>query len=195
MTKFPKATLTAHAAQRLAERFRITADELLLLLNTKHGRKIGRSRDPWIAHRLLWSHVDEALLLAIQDVADGGVVTVLTFEMYRNHYEQNLTDSRIQKVINKMVHAGLAPKRLWKPGYADDQVLVFAQLDDDPKPLSLGAWRGEVRSADVTLLGGDRRFWTWVAERVAEKGNMVDRIQAVHARFCSGDAHDIAYQC
>src|SRR3546814_9499054 len=66
----------------------------------------GRSARTHLAHRLLWSHVDESLLVAIQDVVDGTILTVLTLEMYCGKYGQNITDRRICRVVNQMVHAG-----------------------------------------------------------------------------------------
>src|SRR3546814_4537056 len=64
---FPKSYLSQHAQDRILERLRIRPQDLLDLLNGGHGKKIGRSARTHLAHRLLWSHVDESLLVAIQD--------------------------------------------------------------------------------------------------------------------------------
>jgi len=192
---FPRSSLSAHAHARLAERFKISADELLELLNSGKGRKVGRSQKAHLAHRLLWSHVDGVLMVAIQDIADGEVLTVLTLEMYRNHNERKLTESRVQKVLNQMVHAGLAPGNLWKPGFADDQVFVSAHLEDDPTPVILGAWKGGVDSLDLAQLGSRTDFWQWVAQRASEKGADVGRVRVVRGRFTGGEAQDVPYLC
>src|SRR3546814_10376923 len=107
---FPKSYLSQHAQDRILERLRISPQDLLDLLNGGHGKKIGRSARTHLAHRLLWSHVDESLLVAIQDVVDGTILTVLTLELYCGKYGKNITDRRICRVVNQMVHAGLVPE-------------------------------------------------------------------------------------
>lgn len=121
--KFGKSKLSHHAIERLSERFRISTEQLLEMLNTGHGIKIGTSVESHLVHRLLWSHVDEQLFVAIQNIIDGTVLTVLTLEMYRRDYGSNVTDRRAQKVINMMVHSGMAPVSLWRSGVPDEYVM------------------------------------------------------------------------
>ena len=111
--KFPASRLSGHACLRLSEHFKIVANELLRLLNSGLGKVIGFSEETHLVHRLVWSHLDGAFLVAIQDVTDGTVLTVLPVDMYRERYGENLTDKRLHHVINQMVHAGYAPPSLW----------------------------------------------------------------------------------
>src|SRR3546814_1548465 len=87
---FPKSYLSQHAQDRILERLRISPQDLLDLLNGGHGKKIGRSARTHLAHRLLWSHVDESLLVAIQDVVDGTILTVLTLAMRSEEHTSEL---------------------------------------------------------------------------------------------------------
>src|SRR3546814_3780470 len=113
---FPKSYLSQHAQDRILERLRISPQDLLDLLNGGHGKKIGRSARTHLAHRLLWSHVYESLLVAIQDVVDGTILTVLTLEMYCGKYGQKITDRRICRVVNQIVYEGLLPDEMCKQG-------------------------------------------------------------------------------
>lgn len=62
---FPKSTLSLHATQRVAERFRISAEELLEVLNIGQGKRIGSTHGSHLVHRLPWSHIDEDLIVAM----------------------------------------------------------------------------------------------------------------------------------
>src|SRR3546814_10489224 len=94
---------------------------------------------------LFRSHVDESLLVAIQDVVDGTILTVLTLEMYCGKYGQNITDRRICRVVNQMVHAGLVPAEMWKPGDKDEYVTVYAFLKS-------GTLRSEEHTSELQSL-------------------------------------------
>jgi len=192
---FPKSTLSAHATVRLSERFRISSADFLKLLNAGQGKKIGISSSTRLAHRLLWSHVDEQLLVAIQDVVNGTILTVLTIEMYCRDYNSNITDGRIIKVINMMVHSNLAPASLWRPGAPDECVTVYATIQDSLKPVALGRWRGVVESVNLHDLGKIPEFWSWIVNKILAKGYMTEHLASVQARFSGGDLQDIPYAC
>lgn len=191
--RFPVSQLTQHAEQRLAERFQITSSEFLGLLNSHQGKRIGISSRTHLMHRLLWSPADNELLVAIQDAVDGSVLTVLTLEMYRNRYPENVTGNRVRRVVNRMVHAGLAPSSMWLPGDSEDYVTVYARLTDVARTLSLGRWRDEVESYDLSQLGRHEQFWAWVAERVEALGHAVGSLELVTAKFSGGDHQEVMY--
>jgi hypothetical protein len=72
------------------------------------GKKIGVSRETHLMHRLVWSYVGDAPLVAIQDVINGTVLPVLSVDMYRREYASNLTEKRLHQVLNQMARAGFA---------------------------------------------------------------------------------------
>src|SRR3546814_6353079 len=86
-----------------------------------------------------------------------------------------------------MVHAGLVPAEMWKPGDKDEYVTVYAFLKSGTLRLALGAWKGSVPSAAHAELGSSQSFWCWVAERVVAKGQAVENVESVRAKFSGGD--------
>jgi len=193
--RFGKAELSLHAKERLGERFRISSEQLLEILNKGQGKKIGSSVESHLAHRLLWSPICEKLFVASQDVVNGTVITVLTLEMYRRDYDINVTERRIQKVVNMMVHSGMAPASLWRPGVADEHVTVYADRQSSNKPIALGRWKGGVDSACLGDLGSKPAFWSWVAIEITARGAVLDEVVSVKAKFTGGEVQDVPYAC
>src|SRR3546814_15252098 len=93
--------------------------------------------------------------------------------MYCGKYGQNITDRRICRVVNPMVHAGLVPAAMWTPGDKAEYVPVYAFLKSGTLRLALGAWTGCVPSAALAELGSSQRFCSWVDRK------WVGRVQAV----------------
>jgi hypothetical protein len=191
--KFPASRLSGHACQRLSERFCIEAHELLRLLNSGLGKVIGYSTPTHLVHRLVWSHVDTAFLVAIQDVVDGTVLTVLPLDIYRSKHGANLTENRLNHVINQMVHSGYAPPSLWVKGDANEYVTVYATLATSPITVALGRWRGLVTSADLSKLGRRDEFWDWVVGELARRGHEVGTLESITAKFTGGDHQAVPY--
>ena len=193
--RFSESNFSEHALVRLIERFRIAPQELIEILNAGHGKKIGVSAKTHLMHRLVWSPTDESLLVAIQDVVNGTILTVLTLDMYCRDYERNITDRRVKSVVNKMVHAGLAPADLWTPGAADEYVLVYLSLSGTDTFIPLGNWKGQVSSPNLEHLGGMPEFWKWLANQVEEKGHPIERVEKVAAKFNGGDLQHVPFGC
>lgn len=190
-----KSSLSAHAKQRLAERSSISAEELLTLLNTDLAKRIGNSFEHHLYHLLLWSPRDNQFFVCIQNIQDGTVITVLTLDMYMRDYAQNVTERRIQKVINMMVHAGMAPTTAWRPGVMDEYVTVFALRLSTSYLMSLGRWRGAVTSVDLGKLGELPEFWEWVARTTLARGCTLEDVLSVSARFSGGELQHVPYAC
>jgi hypothetical protein len=157
------------------------------------GKRIGSSKDSKLIHRLLWSPDDSSLLVAIQDVVCGTVLTVLTLDMYERDYADNLSESRVRHVVNQMVHAGHIPASMWQPGDAREDVTVHAHLADIPLAIALGRWTGNVDAPDLSQLGKNIGFWLWIAQRLEEKQFSVDRLLRVEARFFGGQNWNVPY--
>jgi hypothetical protein len=192
---FGKTNLSLHAKKRLSERFRISSERLLEILNMGHGIKIGASVESHLAHRLLWSPVDEQIFVAIQNVINGTILTVLTLEMYRRDYGSSVTERRVQKVINMMVHSGMAPASLWKPDVPKEYVTVYADLCSTNNIIALGRWKGAVDSVYLEDLGTKIEFWSWVATQITARGAMLDEVLSVKAKFTGGDFQNVPYAC
>ena len=162
-------------------------------MNAGLGKKIGVSTESRLFHRLLWSSEDACLLVAIQDIVTGTVVTVLTLDMYKRDYAENLSEGRVKHVINQMVHAGHVPEHMWQPNDNHEHVIVHAHLTDCPKPIALGGWPGEIKSPDLRQLGKLHDFWGWVAQRLHQKQHDVSHLMLVEARFKGGRSYEVPY--
>lgn len=190
---FPPSLLSNHARERIQERFNISEQDFLDLLNSGIGKKVGRSARTNLVHRLVWSHVDKSVLIAIQDVVSGIVLTVLPVDMYRREYGSNLTEQRLRHVMNQMVHAGFAPPDIWSPGDKEENVTVYVTMSNSTTQVALGRWRGEVTTVDLSALGKSTSFWTWVAEESVTRGLTIDQVHSVSAKFSGGDHQQILY--
>jgi hypothetical protein len=189
----PPALFSKHASERTSERFKASPERLAALMNDGLGKRIGVSAVSSRIHRLLWSPEDSCLLVAIQEVVSGIVITVLTLEMYKRDYADNLSESRIRHVVNQMVHAGHAPAAMWAPGDKHEQVTIHAHLAGASIATALGRWTGPVSSPDLSQLGWRAEFWTWVAERLEAKHLAVDDLLRVEARFTGGQNWEVPY--
>jgi hypothetical protein len=187
MPRFPPASLSAHAARRLSERFQIAESDLLHLLNSGFGKRLGVSKESHLVHRLLWSIEDEAPLVAIQDICNGTVLTVLTIDMYRRNYDDRLTDERLRSVINQLIPAGLLPPTRWLTGSSPPTVFVIGWISDDDawpsSPVNLGRWKQANELDALHLLRDDPAFWTWIAERMQGRGLPLARLRSVTFRL------------
>lgn len=192
-TLLPPAVLSRHATERIVERFKVTPESLILIMNSGLGKKIGVSKETNLIHRLLWSPSDASLLVAIQEIISGTVLTVLTLDMYRRDYEDNLSANRIRLVVNQMVHAGHIPLDMWIPGSKQECVTVHAHLAHNAGVVALGRWTGQVQSADLRELGKISSFWGWVAGKLTAKGCALEGLVRVQARFTGGENVDIPY--
>jgi hypothetical protein len=186
----PPAIFSRHAAARTMERFKVSPEKLTELMNAGLGKRVGTSKSTNLIHRLLWSLVDDCLLVAIQEVISGTVLTVLTLEMYKRDYAANVSEGRMRHVINQMVHAGHIPEAMWQPGDKREYVTVHAHLSDGSS-VALGRWVGVIVSADLSRLGESRQFWEWVVQRLEERGHVVERLARVEARFSGGENREV----
>ncbi len=189
----PPALFSKHATERTNERFNVSPEKLTALMKDGLGKRIGASTASNLIHRLLWSPDDNCLLVAIQDVVSGTVLTVLTLEMYKRDYANNLSENRMRHVINQMVHAGHVPAEMWQPGKNQEYVTVHAHLAGALIAVALGRWTGHVSSPDLSQLGKSLEFWTWVSQRLEEKQHAVHSLLRVEARFTGGQNWEIPY--
>lgn len=191
--QLPLAILSRHARERVLERFKISPAKLAGLMDEGLGKKIGVSAASNIIHRLLWSPDDSSLLVAIQEVVSGTVLTVLTLDMYKRDYAENILETRVRHVINQMVHAGHAPSAMWQTGDKQEYITVHAHHAANSRPIAIGRWAGSVVSPDLSQLGALEEFWCWVAQRLEEKHHPVEGLMGIEARFNGGQNFNVPY--
>lgn len=185
--------LSYHAKQRIEERFLISHEEFLNLLNSGLWKKIGISAVHSIEHRLLWSTKDEIPLVAIQECVTGIVLTVLTIGMYTNTYQDNLTEKRLKKLLNKMVIAGHLPNSRWSDNVDKFNAIVYAFHYDSAKRIPLGAFRSDTFLSDLSDLGENPEFWKWVAKQLIQRGYSLEKTSSVGAHIKGGDYQEIPF--
>lgn len=187
-----RAELTEHARIRIAERFRMQPEALVAALDSLKAKRLGVSWDTRMAHYLVWSQVDGAHAVAIQNVVTGQVVTVLTLAMYANTYPSRIKGDVLQKAINRMVYAGEAPASEWRHvPCARERVHVYARQLNDSRNLFIGSWRGPVESADLRHLGTLPGFVRWVAEQIHARGGDLATVFSIAAKFPRGDLQEV----
>lgn len=190
---FPKTVLTAHARARLAERSNLSGESLIEMFNRQLGRKVGcTTQRSHLAHRLFWSHEDDAFFIAIQDVVTGDVVTIVTEAMYENWYQGQITESQRRKVINDTAAAGYGPARL----IANTKMhcSISAKFMSSKHPKLLGRWSGNVASQDIMSLEAHQSFWEWVIERLRLLGLPLETLEAIVAAPSDGELTQIRFR-
>lgn len=197
MTLFPSAVITSHARERLAERSLLSVPRLVQLLDCRLAKRVSVSkRRSHLVHRLYWSPADEAFYIAVQDVRNGAVLTVLTLEMFDDRYPGHVTGSLRGKVLNKSVLAGTAPKSRWHP-QIKTKTYVAARLASAGQVGSgvLGQWDAVLPEPDVNAVGAMQQFWRWVLARVRNRGWPLEALEMVTLRFPFADDAPVPYLC
>lgn len=189
--------MTRHALSRLEERTRLDAKEIEAIFQGNFFVKVGACRKPGkhhLVHRMFFSPVDGAFFVAIQDLVDGEVITVLTLEQYKNHYAITSMRTALREV-NRMVLEGFAPSSCWQKRSKGERVMVYADFGTNIRQASLGAFRTAVTGPQLDQLGNLPKFWGWVAKRCQALQLPLDCIHTVTARLPYGDAQEIHFLC
>src|SRR5690606_23126261 len=129
-----------------------------------------------LLHRMYWSPADLALFIAVQDVVNGTVLTILTLEMYQERSSIVITDRQIGKVVNEAVLAGDAPTKMWVPDERPS-IRVCAGLSDT-EAVTVGYWNG-LEAPDLEAVGSCRQFWEWLMRKLGDRGYQVANLEWV----------------
>lgn len=194
-----KSTLTQHARERLAQRTKMKEADLIAQLDTMRnvqGKRLkSEYEDHHKIHRAVWSAADQEFIFVVQDIITGDVLTILTRSMYEVSNRDFASQTRLQRMANKLVYAGIAPKRFWKPTDSGKECRphVYA-IFQDGKRKALGTYSEVAKTPDVLQVCKGGAFWTWVAQRVEQRyPSMMDEISSVHAMLPGADAREVVY--
>lgn len=94
--------LTDHAKQRIKERTNIDTKEIIKIINNKKYIDLGTKPGILKRHLLFYSLIDDNYFVIIQDIIDGGILTVLT-EEYQNNLAMKITEEDKQKAKELML--------------------------------------------------------------------------------------------
>ncbi len=106
-----RSWLNVHGAQRLAERTSFLESDFLALLDAGKSAPVGIEEKTNRLHRLVYSVKDDDCFVAVQDMANGEVITVLTLEYHENLAWKLSSDS--QNLARKLAwrwHRGTQPR-------------------------------------------------------------------------------------
>lgn len=186
------AQLTPHARARIGERFKMSPETLVSALDARKSKRIGVSQDTRIAHMLIWSPADSEHAVAIQNVINGRVITVLTVPMYARTYPRRIQGDILQKTINALVYAGEAPASEWRflPS-TTERAQVFVHTFGESRAAYVGKWRGTLDSPDLSRLGHSKDFVLWLAEQIRARRIDFGSVTGVSAKFPGGDMQDV----
>ena len=95
-----KTRLTTHALIRLSERTSMTPQSLAEILDSEKYIYLGKERDNNRVSKLFFSKSDDHFYIAVQDSADGDVITILTLEYWHNLSEKYFDTKLVVKRKN-----------------------------------------------------------------------------------------------
>ena len=81
-----RTTLSIHARMRLTERTRLSEAELVQLLDEGRSASVAYRRGITHWHRIVYSFHDENYFVAISDVRNGEVITVIPIHFYEETF-------------------------------------------------------------------------------------------------------------
>lgn len=120
-TDTPSTVLTAHARARLSERTHMEEPKFCKCLDDQECVIVGIEPYTDKVHKLFYSVEDDATFVAIQDNANGAVITVLPLD-----YHENLGWSVTPKKMERAKWlAGVPQKRAGRPGVKCEASVVL----------------------------------------------------------------------
>lgn len=195
--KITMATMSPNAEESLNLCSTLSPTMFLTIMNRQYGKCVGTTKvkKHSIVNRLYWSPSDQAYFVAIQNLNDGKVLTVLNLETYCAYFPQKISSKKLAAVTNEMVIAGEAPEWLWRRPSRAQNVLVYATVAGFACPLALGRWRMTMERFDLSLLGAQKNFWRWIANKISARGAALENLEWVTARLSGGDHQYLTYNC
>jgi hypothetical protein len=86
---------------------------------------------------------------------------------------------------------GYAPGKCWNPDINDAHVIVYAQLKDFDQ-ISLGHWKGNIKSLNLKHLTKLPSFKEWVSNKLEKKNTKLNNVESVLAKLSGGDIQYIS---
>ena len=176
--------LTQHAEQRVSERTSLTSERLQILLNSSDPVFTGHQPVDNRVQLVFYSISDNRFFVAIANMRDESIVTVLTLGQYRDSYGR-IDDSKL-----------LRAKRFALPGTPrSTRGLLLSCKYVDPKGMlrvrSLGRVDGFNVSTPPEVLAEDLELRTVIHSRCDKYQIDWNRVVAVCVRECNDDTSTV----
>ena len=178
---------TAHAFERVKERLSLTHEEVAAILD--QGLAVNVGIDPFSnrLRRVFFSAPDRTFFVAVQDVSDGALVTVLPLEFHANLryaiHERYLVEAAANMGCPPPDLRHLVGVKLRGPVTAVRISCSIAGDDDAPMFKSLGSWPAADAPGDIGLLARDPGFLREIRARAESKGIDPGAIKILHLRL------------
>ena len=195
--------LTIHGKERLYERTKLLKEELFEMLKKERCVILKLEEYTNKLHKLFFSMVDREHFVAIQDIADGCVVTVLTLEYYANLCGQ-VKNSKLNEATKKAIANKYTIDTLeWsREGCCDltakkrFRIHMVAEVDDMEKcktvKRSFGCYRFKkvkVQNEHVALR--ERGFIDKILENAEKRGIDINLISNI---ICTNDLSQYCFE-
>ena len=199
---------TRHAWSRVHERLSLTAAEVAEILDAGLTVDIGREDGTDRVHRLFFSVPDQVCFVAVQDVANGVVITVLPIDFHENiawRVAEHAQDQAKRLLMHgRSTGANPTPQTGALRAASDPAVFgvvrpprpeqssrtpVFrltAYLDD-ARAVNLGSWPSIPYAGSMEQLLNDDYFFAQLENRLREKGVDPHRCTTVYVRLGTGE--------
>ena len=172
--------LTPHAAQRLLERTSLSEVQATALLNAGRIVFAGHQHEDNRVHILFYSVADGRYFVAVANMRDEAVVTVLTSSQYRSRYGI-IDEGRFLRA--KAIASPGIPRTSRGPLLS----CRYVGLDGAVHLRSLGRAEDGVSIASPEVLAGDLHFTNLLRLRCAAKGIEWVSVIDVSVRECAQD--------
>ena len=181
---------------RLSERCKLSSENLKRLLDNGLTVPVATQKGGRHAKRLLYSSLDQAWFIVVQDADDGGILTVVPLDYLKNRIAVNTAQRRSAR---SRVHAFENPRATRTTGSAKTSPVAVGQLPALNQSLATYGWKIRVcytirgSTSYKTLLRtlpehGDPANWTtpgpihaWLRERLIEAGIPFKTIERITA--------------
>ncbi len=168
-----EARLTFHATQRLAERTTLSEDDLFGLIHNRRCVIVGIEPYTNRLHKLFYSVTDKSHFVAIQDMANGEVITILPLD-YHENLAWKISEKKLRQAVfhvSPALHSALYPaaKIPSVPSIKCNIMLVIHSPGLQAIRENFGSHRFAARPADADEALGDPDFVEKLTNRFRER--------------------------
>lgn len=181
-----KCSYTVHAWRRVADRISLSPSEVADILDADACVDIGTESGSSRVHRLFYSAPDLQCFVAVQDQANGEVITVLPLDFHSRCAwivplsAQQLAKSITQPSLGNNSRLHVAPFPNEEGGPRIFRVIAYRRLDSGvAKVLNLGSWPSQPYKCRIELLLDDESFFESLRAKIGSMNLTVEDLGSV----------------
>lgn len=183
-----KTHFTRHAWSRIHGRLSLSPSDVAQLLDRNIAVDVGVEPGSNRQHRVFFSEPDRVCFVAIQDMKNGAVVTVLPIHFHDRIAWQVSAEAQeeARALVSHMEDATTqaSPRPEVRAGAPALKVTAYRRASNGAvSVLSFGVWPPEPPAAGVGALTQDPSFWAAIEAELAGKCVRIDEVEALYVRF------------